>query len=103
MTHGQYVKIRLINADPRWRHDKVWPFFCVRLGMKYRILMYNVKCPRIAIQNESRDVPLTKEYVLSDLGDGEKVHNKLGQYIPPTLPGTKKVLGKRVLRSSRLL
>ena len=40
--------------------------------------MYNVECPRIAIQNESCDLPLTKEYVLSDLGDGEKVHNKLG-------------------------
>ena len=26
VTHGQYVKIRLIHADPRWRHDKVWPF-----------------------------------------------------------------------------
>ena len=39
--------------------------------------MYNIKCPRVAIQNENRDVPLTKEYVLSDLGNGEKVHNNL--------------------------
>ena len=41
--------------------------------------MYNMKCPRVAIQNESHDVPLTKEYVLSDLGGGEEVRNKLGQ------------------------
>ena len=59
--------------------------------------MYNMKCPRIAIQNESRDVQLTKEYVLSDLGGEEKVHNKLGQYIPPTLPGTKKYWAKKYL------
>ena len=26
-----------------------------------------------------------QEYVSSDLDSGEKVHNKLGQYIPPTL------------------
>ena len=71
--------------------------------MKFRILMYNIKCPRVVIQNENRDVPLTKEYVLSDLVNGEKVHNKLGQYIPPTLPGTKKILGQRVSRSSCLL
>ena len=51
--------------------------------------MYSMKCPRIAIENNC-DVPLTKEYVLSDLGSGDKVHNKLGQYFPQTLPGTKK-------------
>ena len=26
VTHGQYAKIRLMHADPRWRRDKVWPF-----------------------------------------------------------------------------
>ena len=26
VTHGQYAKIRLMHADTRWRHDKVWPF-----------------------------------------------------------------------------
>jgi hypothetical protein len=31
------------------------------------------------------------------LGSGEKVHNKLGQYIPPTLPGTKKYWAKKYL------
>ena len=36
--------------------------------------MYNMKCPRIAIENDNRDLPLTKGYVLSDLGSGEK-HN----------------------------
>ena len=35
--------------------------------------------------------------VLSDLGSGEKVHNKLDQYIPPTLPGTKKYWAKEYL------
>ena len=68
VTHGQYVKIRLIHADPRWCHDKVWPFFAYDWVMKIGILMYNIKCPRVAIQHENRDVPLTKEYVLSDLG-----------------------------------
>ena len=97
VTHGQYAKIRLMHADPRWRHDKVWPFFAYDWVMKFRILMYNMKCPRIAIENDNRDLPLTKEYVLSDLGSGEKVHNKLGQYIPPTLPGTKKYWAKEYL------
>ena len=27
VTHGQYAKIRLMHADPRWHHDKVWPYF----------------------------------------------------------------------------
>ena len=40
---------------------------------------------------------LKSMYVLSDLGSGEKVHNKLGQYIPPTLPGTKKYWTKEYL------
>ena len=31
------------------------------------------------------------------MGSGEKVHNKLGQYIPPTLPGTKKYWAKEYL------
>ena len=35
-----------------------------------------------------------QKFVLSNLGSGEKVHNKLGQYIPPTLPGTKKYWAK---------
>ena len=25
VTHYQYAKIRLMHADLRWRHDKVWP------------------------------------------------------------------------------
>ena len=41
--------------------------------MKFTILMYNIKCPRIAIKNDNCDVPLIKEHVLSDLGSGEKV------------------------------
>ena len=72
------------------------PFFAYDWAMKFRILMYNMKRPRIAIENDSRDLPLTKEYVLSDLSSGEKVHNNLGQYIPPSLPGTD-VLGQRIL------
>ena len=75
VIHGQYAKIRLMHAAPRWRHDKVWPFFAHDWVMKIRILMYNMKCSRIAIENNNRDLPLTKEYVLSDLDSGEKVHN----------------------------
>ena len=71
--------------------------------MKFRIiLMYNMKCPRIAIENDNRDLPLTKEYVLSDLGSGEKVHNKLGQYIPNSTRN-KEVLGQRILGFSCIL
>ena len=98
VTHGQYVKIRLIHDGIMTRYG---PFFAYDWVMKFRILMYKIKCPRVAIQNEN-DVPLTKEYVLSDLGNGEKLHNKVGQYIPPTLPGTKKYWA-RVSRSSCLL
>ena len=59
--------------------------------------MYNIKCPRVAVEKENRDVNLTKEYVLSDLGSGEKVHHRLGKYISPTLPGTKKYWAKNTL------
>ena len=60
--------------------------------------MYNTKRPRIAIENDNCDLPLTKEYILSDLGSGEKVHNKLSQYTPQTSPGIKKeVLGQEYL------
>ena len=89
VTHGQYVKIRLMHADPRWRDDKLWPFFAYDWVMKHRILSYNALCPRIAVENENRDTCLTKEYILSELGDGEKVHHRLGQYVPPNLPGNK--------------
>ena len=57
-------------------------FFVPDWVMKFRILMCNMKCPRIAIENDNRELPLTKECILSDLGSSEKVHNKLGQYIP---------------------
>ena len=35
--------------------------FLHTIGSWFRILMYNMKCPRIAIENDNRDVPLTKE------------------------------------------
>ena len=94
--HVTHVKIRLMHADSQWRHDKLWPFFAYDWVMKHRILLYNA-CPRIAVENENRDVSLTKEYVLSELGDGEKVHHRLGQYVPPNLPGTKKYWAKEYI------
>ena len=63
--------------------------------MKFRILMYNIKCRRIAIDNDNHDVPPTKEYVLSDLVSSEKVY-KFGQYIPPTLPGPRSIGPKSI-------
>ena len=72
-------------------------FFAYDWVMKFRILIYNMKCRRITIENDNRDLPRIKEYVLSDLGSGKKVHNKVGQYIHPTLPGTKKYWCKEYL------
>ena len=66
--------------------------------------MYNMKCPRIAIENNNRDLPLTKD-CLSYLDSGEKVHNKLGQYniIVPNSTRNKLVLGQRTIGFSCIL
>lgn len=39
VTHGQYVKMRLMHADPQWRHDKLWPFFAYDWVMKQNIVI----------------------------------------------------------------
>ena len=30
-----------LHADPRWRHDRLWPFFAYDWLMKSRIVAYN--------------------------------------------------------------
>ena len=65
--------------------------------MKIRIIQYNLKCPKTTVASDGRDKPLTREYILSDLGEGEKAYDRLGQMVPPNLPGTKKYWSKEYL------
>ena len=81
-------------------YDKVWPFFAYDWVLKFRILMYNMTCHVLGLPLRTIIVTyhLQKSIVcFIRLGSGEKVHNKLGQYIPPTLTGTKKYWAKEYL------
>ena len=89
ITLGIYVKMRLLHVDPRWRHDKLWMFFAYDWVMKTRIIQYNLKRPKTTVASDGRDKPLTREYILSDLGEGEIAYDRLGQMVQPNLPGTK--------------
>ena len=61
VTHGQYAKIRVVHADPRWRHGL---FFANALGLPLRMIIVTYHL---------------QKSVLSYLGSGEKMRNKLGQ------------------------
>ena len=89
LTLGLYIKMRLLRADPRWRHDRLWPFFAYDWLMKSRIVAYNLKCPKSAAAVQGRPAPMSKNFLMSDLGLGEQAYDRVGQMIPPKLPGTK--------------
>ena len=59
LTLGLYIKMRLLHADPRWRHDRLWPFFAYDWLMKSRIVAYNLKCPKSAAAVQGRPAPMS--------------------------------------------
>ena len=95
LTLGKYIKMRLLHADPRWRHDRLWPFFAYDWLMKNRISGYNLKTT--STSSEGRALPISKQFLLSDLGQGERTFDRIGQFIPPKLPGTKSYWSKEYL------
>ncbi len=95
LTLGQYIKMRLLHADPRWRHDRLWPFFAYDWLMKSRISAYNLKT--VQASGESRAVPMSKNFLMNELGHGEKTYDRVGQFIPPKLPGTKSYWSREYL------
>ena len=62
LTLGLYIKMRLLHADPRWRHDRLWPFFAYDCLMKSRIVAYNLKCPKSAAAVQGRPAPMSKNF-----------------------------------------
>ena len=97
LTLGLYIKMRLLHADPRWRHDRLWPFFAYDWLMKSRIVAYNLKCPKSATAVQGRPAPMSKNFLMSELGLGEQAYDRVGQMIPPKLPGTKSYWSREYL------
>ena len=80
ITFGQYIKLRLLHADPRWRHDRLWMFFMFDWSMRRRISFYNT---RVCTSNERRSRNLICEDIHADS------YKSLGTTMPATVPGGK--------------
>lgn len=62
--------------------------------MKSRILSYNSKCSKTPAPGES---PVSKSFLMSDLGHGEKAYDRVGQVMPLKLPGSKSYWSRQYL------
>ena len=65
--------------------------------MKSRIVAYNLKCPKSAAAVQGRPAPMSKNFLMSELGLGEQAYDRVGQMIPPKLPGTKSYWSREYL------
>ena len=72
-------------------------FLCIRLAHESRIVAYNLKCPKSAAAMQGRPAPMSKNFLMSELGLGEQVYDRVWQMIPPKLSGTKSYWSREYL------
>ena len=65
---------------------------CIRLAHEEQDCCIKLKCPKSAAAVQGRPAPMSKNFLMSEVGLGEQAYDRVGQMIPPKLPGSREYL-----------